>query len=180
VTAGCTDQPNAAPRVFGPVSYQIWAQQDQANSVQDWHRMARRIADAMQARGLLMLADASAVAAPAAQPTFFVRPTQQTPFVQELSRALKTELLRRQASLATSPSGAFVVDIAANVIVWESRARSHPDEVRSEGIWYASLTSGDRILMTVQEPFFISSSDIAQYVQMPAPIRLARTLQYAQ
>lgn len=175
-TTGCTDQPLAAPRVFGPVTFQTWAQQDQANSVQDWHRMALRIADSMQARGLLPVAEVESGGAP--PPAFFVRPAQETPFVQELSRALKTELLRRQALLAASPNGALVVDIGANVVVWGSRAVSDPDRLRTEGVWYASLSTGNRILMTVQEPFFIAPSDISQYVQVPT--RLARTLRYSE
>ena len=182
-TAACTDQPAASPRLPGPSSFQTYVQQDQANNVQDWHRMAQRIADAMQTRGLLTGAEVRSDALTASRPAFFVRSAQQTPFVQELSRALRTELLNRQAPLATSPDGALVIDIAANVVVWGSRARSEPGRVRSEGIWYASLTAGNRILMAIQDPFYISSSDIAHYVQgsdLAVPARFVRSLQYSQ
>ncbi|WP_424140464.1 hypothetical protein [Roseomonas chloroacetimidivorans] len=185
--AACTDEPLRAQKMFGPVALQNWAQQDQATNVQDWHRIAVKIADQMQNAGLLAapsssLNDADSVAR--AQQAFFVRADQDTPFARELSRALGAEILRRQGVLATSPSRAHVVEVGADVVIWGSRLKSDPGRIRAEGIWFATLKSQDRVLLNFQEPFYIFPSDVPNYVHVRDPgqhlARSARPLQYAQ
>lgn len=188
VLAACADEPMRSDRAAGLATLHHWTSQDQATNVQDWHRMARKIADAMQIRGLLNAeppgTSAAATQATFSQQAFYVRSDQNTPFARELSRALRTEILQRKGLLATSATGAQVVDLGADVVVWGSRARSDPARVRAEGIWYATLSSPDRVLMTVQEPFYVFGSDVHHYVQTPElgrhNVNVARPVRYAQ
>jgi hypothetical protein len=149
--------------------------------------MARKIAHEMEIRGLLRAAaDASdfAIQPAAAQPPFYVRSAQNTPFAQELSQALRSEILKGNGTLAISAARAHVIDVGANVVVWGSRSNSDPSRVRSEAVWYASLNSPERVLMTIREPFYIFYADIPQYVQASDSgqqlVRIARPLRYAQ
>jgi hypothetical protein len=165
---GCTDEPLRAQKMPGPTTVQNWAQQDQATNVQDWHRMAQKIADAMQARGLLAAPTdrSSGVTRSATVPQpFYVHSGQNTPFVRELGLALKTEILQRGGSLATYSSSAQIIELGVNVVAWGSRVRSDPERLRAEAIWFASINSQDRVVMTIQEPFYIFASDIPHYVQ---------------
>jgi len=181
----CTDEPLRTQKMFGKMSMQNWAEQDRATNVQDWHRMAQKIADAMQARGLLagapVMSPSEVHSVPVPQ-RFYVGSEQNTPFVRELGQALKTEILQRGGSLAASSSRAQVVDLGVNVVSWGSRAKSEPERVRTEAVWIASITSQDRVLMTLQEPFYIFDADIPQYVQINNPgqqlARIARPLLY--
>jgi hypothetical protein len=167
------------------MTMQNWTQQDQATNVQDWHRMAQKIADSMQDRGLL----AATSAAPLGnthpvlvQHAFYVRSNQNTPFTRELSQALKTEILRRGGIVAMSGNTAQVVELGVNVVAWGSRVRSDPQRNRTEAIWSASISSQDRIAMSIQEPFYIFTADIFQYIQTGDPgqrlARMARPLLY--
>jgi len=187
--AACADEPLIGQKTFGPTTVGQWAQQDQATNVQDWHQMARKIADGLQVRGLLATAPevpASSTTSTFAQKPFYIHSDQNTGFVRELSQALKAEILLREGLVATSANRAYVVDLSVNVVVWGSRQKSDPFRVRSEAVWHATINSGDRVLMTVQEPFYIFTSDIQQYVDVPeAPdpslqlARIARPLSYS-
>lgn len=116
------------------------------------------------------------------QPPFFVRSDQNTPFVRELGQALKTEIMQRGGLIAASDRRAQTVDVGVNVVSWGSRLNSDPSRLRTEAIWFASISSRDSVLMTIQEPFYIFDSDIPLYVQTIDPgqqlARNARPLLY--
>ena len=166
---GCTDEPLRAQKMFGAIKMHNWAEQDQATNVQDWHGMAQKIADGMQARGLLATTATMSTNAAydiAVQKPFFVRSDQNTPFVRELSQALKTEILQRGGLVTTSETRAEIIDVGVNVVSWGSRLTSDPDRLRTEAVWFASISSHNNILMTIQEPFYIFDSDIPLYAQI--------------
>ena len=187
--AACVDEPMIGQKSSGPTTIGQYLQQDQATNVQDWHQMARKIADGLQARGLLATApeaSPSSTISTFIQTPFYIRSDQNTGFVRELRQALKAEILLRDGLVATSANRAYVVDLSVNVVVWGSRQKSDPFRVRSEAVWHATINSGDRVLMTVQEPFYIFTADIQHYVDVqeaPNPslqlARIARPLSYS-
>lgn len=169
---GCTDEPLRAQKMFGPMSMHNWAEQDRATNVQDWHGMAQKIADGMQARGLLAAApnmSSSPAYNAVVQRPFFVRSDQNTPFVRELGQALKTEIMQRGGLIAASDTRAQIIDVGVNVVSWGSRLNSNPDRLRTEAVWFASINSQNNMLMTIQEPFYIFDSDIPLYAQTIDP-----------
>lgn len=185
VLVSCSDEPLIAQKVIGPMTMQNWTQQDQATNVQDWHRMAQKIADSMQDRGLLATTSETSLGNKhpvLVQHAFYVHSNQDTPFTRELRQALKTEILRRGGVVAMSGNTAQVVELAVNVVAWGSRVRSDPQRSRTEAIWSASINSQDRVIMSIQEPFYIFTADIFQYVQTGDPgqhlARMARPLLY--
>ena len=185
----CVDEPVIARKTSGPMTVGQWVQQDQATNVQDWHQMAKKIADELEARGLLVVtqsAPGALLSTTFAQEPLYVRSDQNTGFVRELSNALKAEILRRHGLVANSANQAQVVDLSVSVVVWGSRQISDPYRVRSEAVWHATVKSRDRVLMAVQEPFYIFTSDIPHYVEILEPpnpamqlARIARPLIYA-
>jgi hypothetical protein len=180
--AACTDEPHRVGRFMALPTVTGWAAQDQATNVQDWQRMSGKIVDGLQSHGLLSSVSI-APGAPAATGPFYISATQNTPFVREIGRAVRNEIIRRGGIVVTSPAGAYVVDLRADVINWGSRAVSNPYRERTEGIWNASIHSGGRVLMEIQEPFHTYASDIPQYVELPSPelqpARDIRPLRYA-
>jgi len=153
--AGCTDEPLRTQKMFGMMTMQNWAEQDRATNVQDWHRMAQKIADAMQARGLIAVAPVMSprqVHSAPVQQSFYVHSEQNTPFVRELSQALKTEIMQRGGSVAASSSRAQIVDLGVNVVSWGSRAKSEPERVSvrlgtrlQRAVWGLWVTGPDAI-----------------------------------
>ncbi len=180
--AACSDEPTTPSKLVGPLTLQNWASQDQATNVQDWHRMAQKIADAMQARGLLGAAP-NGPGSVAVQ-SFYVRADQNTPFAHQLSQALRAEILRRQGLLTMSAGRGDVIDLGVDIVIWGSRVRSDPQRIRSEAVWHATINSQNNVVMTIQEPFYIFSSDVPLYVETSRPdpelLRGARPLRYFQ
>lgn len=155
VGSGCTTQPLSTHKMAGPLVMDMWAPQDEATNVQDWHRMARKIVDEAQYVGLLSPGN-----------MIYVSADQSTPFVRELARAVRTDIIHRGGAVAASPSRAAVLKLDADIVVWGSRATDDPYRNRAEGIWHATVTSGDRVVMAVQEPFYVYASDLNHYARM--------------
>lgn len=175
VGAGCTPQPMSISKMPGPLTLNHWAAQDEATNIQDWHRMSKKVVEEVQFVGLLSSTN-----------PIYVSADQTTPFVRELARAVRTEIIHRGGVVATSPARATVLRLNSDIVVWGSRLISDPSRYRSEGVWHATITSGDRMIMAVQDPFYFYASDIDQYAIVSAPpdpsldlARSARPISYS-
>lgn len=176
MTAGCTFEPVPISKMSTPIALDVWTAQDHATNVQDWHRMSKNIVDEMQVVGLL-----------SPRSPIYVSADQQTSFSRELARAVRTELIHRGGVVAASPNSAAVLSLDSDIVVWGSRAITDPSRVRSEGVWHATVTSGNRIIMSAQKPFYIYVSDVGQYANIARPLdasldlaRSARPISYTQ
>lgn len=183
----CAPQPGLPPKIVGLPIAENWVQQDQATNVQDWDRAAGKIADAMQNKGLLATAPSPHGIhgiSPATTGPIYVDSRQRSTFIREFTDALKSEILRRNGVVSTSPLGSQVIELDVDIVPWGSRLIRDPDRVRTEAVWKASLVSQGRVLMNIREPFYILASDVPLYTDFSqdfGPLaRAARPLRYAQ
>ncbi len=166
ILSACTDEPPFPNKTAGPITAEPWSTQDRATNVQDWDRVAQKIAAAMQQRGLL-----AAPPAGAAGPPFYLHPMEESPFLGEVSVALAAEILQHHGRVATSPDGAITIDLAADIVSWGSRRDDDPYRQRTEVVWTASILSGNELSMVVREPIYIFASDVSLYGTFSRPVR---------
>jgi hypothetical protein len=193
VLAACAVQPPQIVKT-APISskHETWAPQEVATNVQDWDRVAVKIADGLQNNGLLTgqngqlisrnnlrvsqltsTATDAAAGLPAVEQdlvgnqsrryVFLVKPTHNSVFLHQLTGAVENEVINRGGPVAD-----MNVDLTVDVVPWGSRLQSQPYEQRREAVWQATVTVGDKI-MSFREPFYISPSDVGLYAQLPPP-----------
>ena len=174
---GCAPQPPQIVKALPPPTLETWAPQEFVTSVQDWDRVATKIADGLQANGLLrsspMVTDSAATGAVVFDQTlvgsrprghaFSATYDSHSMFLRQVNGALENEVIRRGGS-----AGDMHVDFTVSVVPWGSRLDSQPHTPRCEGVWQATVQVGDK-MMSFREPFYILDSDAGLYVQLPTP-----------
>jgi hypothetical protein len=192
---GCASQPPQIVKTLPPPAFETWAPQDSSTNIQDWDRVATRIADGLQARGLIH-SSSTADDPPATAPVVFnatVVGTQplghsvtynydhNSTFSQQVVNALDYEVDRRGGAIDN-----MHVDLEVSIVPWGSRLDSQPYTPRREGVWQATVQVGSNHPTSFREPFHILNSDIGLFVELPPPpptvdqtlAATARPLQY--
>ena len=173
---GCAPQPPQIVKALPPSAFETWTPQETVTNVQDWDRVATKIADGLQAGGLLRsppTVTAGAVAGAiafdqalvASQPhghAFSANYDRNSMFLRQVDGALENEIIGRGGT-----TGDMHVDLAVGIVPWGSRLDSHPYTPRYEGVWQAKVQVGDKV-MSFREPFYMLASDLGLYVQLPA------------
>ncbi len=179
------NQPPQVAKMWPPLQVEMWRPQDEATNVQDWERAARRVAEGLEAAGMLpgwRPGGAGEAARPGGEVPFMIRVSQDTAFLEQMKGALQAEIIGRRGSVTVSPQRAFVIDLKVDVIRWGSRAVVEPHVPRREAVWSATITSGTSVLVAFRAPFYIHESDIPLYAQVVTPgeamARAARPLRY--
>lgn len=180
---GCASQPPQIVKTLPPPAFETWEPQELITSVQDWDRVAAKIADSVQANGLLrsppmvagsattgvVVFDQSLVRSQPRGHAFSANYDHYSTFSQQVVNALENEVYRRGGAV-----GDMHVDLAVNIVPWGSRLDSQLYTPRREGVWQATVRVGDQRVgeqrvMSFRAPFYVLDSDIGLYVQLPAP-----------
>lgn len=183
--SGCAPQPPAVLKVGLPLPLEPSGVQDVATNVQDWDRVAQKIADELSASGILPARPGVNCNAPdlsTLHDVFYVHVQQESAFLQQATGALEAEITCRGGAIATSPAGSYVIDLRVDVVRWGSRSTFQPDVLRREAVLNASIVLGDRVLVA-KRAFYIYDSDIPLYENVPdageAFAGLAHPLRYS-
>lgn len=92
--------------------------QDSAVTVRDWDSVAQQIADEMVQRGLLPGPLNPQSPTPPRYPYYVNVTAPDSPFLNEVSQALQSEILHRGGTVTVSPVGAMVLNLDVDVIQW--------------------------------------------------------------
>lgn len=143
VLAGCT-HPAVTPKP--PAS------QARENTVRDWQDVGRAIADRMAARRLLTARfdmQPQTQQPPVPPGRYFINVIRPSvPFLREVADALRSEILARGSSVATTPADALVVNLDVDHVVW-SRDYLPPDGAFS----LAGLAAGGAEVVARNGPY---------------------------
>jgi hypothetical protein len=184
--AACSSPQPQPPQIVklaptAPAS-ETWASQEAVTNVQDWDRMAARIAHSLQNEGFLVsratstanrveVASAAPGAAAFEHSLTFEQPRthrvsvnvgNNSMFLRQLRSALQHEIIRRG-----DPANDINVDLSVGVVSWGSRLHSQPYEPRLEAVWQATVTVDGKPTASFREPFYIFASDFGLYTQLP-------------
>ena len=110
---GCAaPQPPYIAKIAPAIAYEIWAPQDLATNIQDWDRVAAKIADGLQSNGLLGGSELHA---------FVVKPKQTSMFLLDNSAdALNDQIIKRGVPFD------MTIELTVAVVPWASRLSSEP------------------------------------------------------
>ena len=164
--AGCAPQPPQIVKSLPPPAFETWAPQEFATNVQDWDRVATKVADKLQAGGLLRSPTTVNLVADQPHPRVLVKYEPNSIASREVADAIYSEIVSR-GGLATE----LQVDLAVSIVPWGSRLDLQPYTPRREGIWHATVRLGGtgEMVMSYREPFYVLDSDVGLYVQLPVP-----------
>jgi hypothetical protein len=178
--ASCSPEPRQIMKIStidvpSAITAEKW--QDVATNVQDWDRAAAKIAKGLEDAGMFPSPQSPA----AARNAFFIKTQQHSTFLSQLQGALETEITNRGGTISASAGGAFRIDLRVDVVQWGSGLYLFGGP-RFEAVWQATMMSGDRIVLSFREPFYISGSDVSLYQIVSRPdedlARNARRLRY--
>jgi hypothetical protein len=125
--AGCAPQPPQIVKSLPPPAFETWAPQEFATNVQDWDRVATKVADKLQAGGLLRSPTTVNLVADQPHPRVLVKYEPNSIASREVADAIYSEIVSR-GGLATE----LQVDLAVSIVPWGS--------CRGDRAWICSPT----------------------------------------
>jgi hypothetical protein len=166
---GCAPQPPQIVKTLPPMAFEPWAPQEFATNVQDWDRVATKIADKLEAGGLLRVSTTVNLVTGQPRPQLSVHYDPSSTASRQVADAIYNEIINR-GGLVTDVQ----VDLKVSIVSWGSRLDSQLYSPRREGVWLATLRIGQtgetgEYVMSYREPFYVLDSDVGLYVQLPAP-----------
>jgi hypothetical protein len=144
------------------------------SNARDWDAAADRLIRSLEMEGFIPSGMIHPDRKPFPPPYYINVMAQGSAFLEEVKHSLEFQLLRRDFVVVRSPVGATVINLDVNVVQWGSTAYGTggfdilPGGVvpvtRTELVWRATITEGNRVTVKGQETVYVPAEDVALYL----------------